>query len=39
MITEELRNALLQKKDHFTDIIGQEKVKQAEELKTNPQRY
>ena len=29
MITKELRNALLQKKDHFTDIIGQEKVKQA----------
>ena len=29
MITEELRNALLQKKDHFTDIIGQDKVKAA----------
>lgn len=29
MITQELTNTLLQEKDHFTDIIGQSKVKQA----------
>ncbi|MFH0867713.1 MAG: MoxR family ATPase [Candidatus Woesearchaeota archaeon] len=29
MITEELRNTLLQEKDPFTDIIGQDKVKAA----------
>jgi|TARA_Y100000310_G_scaffold336554_1_gene421428 MoxR-like ATPase len=29
MITKDLRNTLLQEKDPFTDIIGQDKVKQA----------
>ena len=29
MITKELRKNLLQEKDHFTDIIGQDKVKAA----------